>query len=119
MNDPNWEAAGQHIEWLTGSSKSPVASQVFDDTKCDHKLAKRYYGACSTVASLLEDAQQAGCGVYIAVNETDGKSRRKESITEYRAAFLDFDGSPLPNEWRVCPGLIVRSSPANIRSGGC
>ena len=58
----------------------------------------------------LTAAQRDGCGVYVAVNTTDGKARRKENIVHARALFLDLDGTPLPDQWPVQPDLVVQSS---------
>jgi len=37
-------------------------------------------------------------------------------MTAYRAAFLDFDGAPLPTTWPIAPGLIVNLSPGKYQA---
>jgi hypothetical protein len=36
-----------------------------------------------------------GAGVFVVINETDGKGRRNENITRVRSQFVDLDGAPL------------------------
>lgn len=61
---------------------------------------------------------EAGAGVFMMVNEGDGKGRKGENVTSIRAFFLDLDKngdtclqkiSDLPKEVR--PHIIIQSSP--------
>ena len=38
---------------------------------------------------------QAGAGIFVTVNETDGTGRTAANIVRARAVFVDLDGSPL------------------------
>ncbi len=57
---------------------------------------------------LLEECHERGAGIYITVNTTDFKGRRKENIVRVRAIWRENDGDarPLPAE----PSLIVETS---------
>ncbi len=51
-----------------------------------------------------------GYGVYLTVNETDGKGRKKENVTNVRAVFADLDGAPISPVMEYNPHLVVQSS---------
>lgn len=107
------DAARRHLELVAGEADPVVAWQVFDDSKADRTLAAGFHGRLDAVLSKLQKAQREGCGVYVAVNATDGKRRKMENMVAARALFLDLDGAPLPETWPVEPDLIVHSSSLN------
>ena len=111
-NTPNFEAARRHLELLLGDYDRAITWQVFDDAKMNPSLAACFHGTLDEVLPRLKSAQQKGCGVFISVNETDGKGRRKENMRKARALFLDLDGTPLPefDTWPIAPHLFIRSS---------
>lgn len=104
------DAAERHLHLLAGEPDPLVAWQVFDDTKQRRDLARGFHGRFHDVLPRLIAAQENGCGVFLAVNVTDGKRRRIENMVHARAVFLDLDGAPLPATWPVEPDLIVHSS---------
>jgi len=62
-------------------------------------------------ADLIKYNQQ-GYGVFMTINETDGKGRAKKNIKKVRAVFADFDGVD-PDEsgaMDCAPHFLVRSS---------
>jgi hypothetical protein len=104
-------AAGGHVFLLAGASDGALEWQVFPDRDKGRKgLARRYHGRLGDVLPELLAAQAEGCGVFVAVNATDGQGRRKENVNACRAMFLDLDGAPLPEAWPVPPTLVVQSS---------
>lgn len=58
----------------------------------------------------LARLNQAGAGVFVTVNATDGKGRKTENIKAIRAVFIDLDGAPLPESWEIEPHIIIESS---------
>jgi len=104
------DAARRHLHLLAGEPDPLVAWQVFDDTKQQPDLARGFHGRLGDVLPRLMEAQRHGCGVYVAVNATDGKRRKIENMVHARAVFLDLDGVPLPDTWPVEPDLIIYSS---------
>ncbi len=103
-------AARRHVELLAGDEFAKVAWQVFPDHDKKRPLARGFAGRLEDVADRFMLAQREGCGVFIAVNATDGKARKEGNITAARAVFLDLDGTPLPQTWPVAPDLIIQSS---------
>lgn len=79
--------------------------QTFDDKKKRADLAQIHHDATD-----LERLNKLGAGVYLMVNEGDGKGRNTKSVTRVRAVFADFDGQPLPDTWPVPPSALVESS---------
>jgi hypothetical protein len=107
----NVEAANLHLRLLTGRNNPEVHFQVFHDAGKRPELAWHQAGTLEALHGRLAASQAKGCGVYVCVNETDGAGRRAENITRVRAAFVDFDGEPLPENWQIEPHLIVETSP--------
>lgn len=104
------QAARRHLDLVSGEPDPVVSWQVFDDSKTNSSLARGFHGRLEEVLPMLRTAQARGCGVYVAVNETDGAGRRKENMRFARAVFLDLDGAPLPESWPIDPDLIIHSS---------
>ena len=91
--------------------------QTFDDNpRKDHYLAKVFHGTFSEHRNELARLNKAGAGIFVTVNKTDGRGRKKENVTVVRAVFLDLDGAPLPDEWPIEPHLIVESSPGRYHA---
>ena len=55
----------------------------------------RYFGSFEEHQENLAKANLEGYGVFVAINATDGKCRKKENVTKVRALFVDLDGSLL------------------------
>jgi hypothetical protein len=95
--------------------------QTFDDNyerkeqrkKKDEEdpLAKVLHGTLAQRWDALVRLNDAGAGIFVAVNKTDLKGRSKTNITRVRAVFIDLDGEPLPEPIHVEPHIIVESSP--------
>lgn len=112
---PDLEPARLSIELLTGDPATPVQWQVFHDRGVPGH-AWTAYGTLDDLAPRLIEAQRRGCGVYITVNETDGRGRRASNVRKARASFVDLDGTPLPDAWALPPHMIVETSPGKFQS---
>jgi Family of unknown function (DUF5906)/RepB DNA-primase N-terminal domain/Primase C terminal 1 (PriCT-1) len=71
------------------------------------------YATLDEIYPVLEEWNNSGAGIFVAVNETDGKGQRTENITRVRALFADLDGCPLSNIGAVPlePHLVIETSP--------
>ncbi len=93
----------------------PVTWQVFDDTPAkDESKARILHGRLDELASELDGMNTDGCGIFVAVNETNLKGRTKENIIASRAAWADLDekdaSQPFtPEALPLQPGIVVRS----------
>ena len=112
LTKPNWSEARRQVDAIAGQIDAEAMFQVFDDEGKDGRLAEFRYGRLSdqTIQKWLIVKIKAGCGVFVVVNRTDGKGRRRHNMTHYMAAFVDLDGKPLPTEWRIAPDIVVESS---------
>ena len=87
--------------------------QVFDDSSAKRKnLAKIFHG----YTGAIEEMNWYGAGVFLTVNETDGKGRKRENIVTVRAVFVDLDGAPLEPVLAYHPHLVVESSPRRFHA---
>ena len=84
--------------------------QTFDDSP-EHRqeLAWHGTGTLDDLYPWLKSMNDDGAGVFVTINETDGRGRKKENIKRVRAVWQedDGDGKQLPTE----PHIIVESSP--------
>ena len=96
--------------------EQPLTFQVFDDVEArkDRRMAKTLHGPLSKLAQELERRNQAGAGIFLTVNETDGLGRQKGNITGLRAWWCDLDGDSVATGFRaeslpLPPSIVVRS----------
>jgi len=81
--------------------------QVFDDKKT------------GLPAKILHDAppeelmrlNKQGYGVFLTINETNGKGRKATDIVRVRAIYVDLDSAPLMPVMDYSPHLVVETSP--------
>jgi RepB DNA-primase N-terminal domain/Family of unknown function (DUF5906) len=112
-SEPDRDAAERFLTALDPSAQS-FTFQTFDDNKDrnDEKLARVWVGSLSANWDRLVRYNDAlGAGIFVTVNETDGKGRKEKNIVRVRAVFVDLDGAPLPEKFHVKPHVVVESSP--------
>lgn len=85
--------------------------QTFADRKDDPTLARIEYGV-----EVLPALNDRGAGIFLMINEGDGRGRSNENVTRIRAFFSDFDGAELPQVWPLAPSIIVESSPGKFHT---
>ena len=92
--------------------------QTFDDNadrKAGH-LARTLNGSLDEHWDALCSASDAGAGVFVTVNETNGNGRKAEDITRVRALFVDTDGAEVTPIKKHEPDILVESSPGNFHA---
>jgi hypothetical protein len=115
--------AHRYLAALTGEADPVVTWQTFDDDKV-HKLdpdpmagiqhgrlgdLDRHLVEVNEVGRTLKDGRLHRAGVFISVNQMNGRGRDKEDCVALRALFIDQDGGdPLPATWRLQPSIIVQ-----------
>ncbi|MCC4117641.1 hypothetical protein LLG90_19970 [Aromatoleum toluclasticum] len=63
--------------------------QTFDDSKAGEKrLTRLFHGSLDRYADDLATLNEQGAGVFVTVNETDGKGRTKANIRRIRALYV-------------------------------
>ncbi len=100
---------------LLGPNASEFCFQTFSDRKPKggpDPLAMHKTGSFEALKDWLIGMNQRGAGIFVTVNETDGKGRSIPNITSIRAVFRELD---IPAEEAGMIGLepsgIVESSP--------
>jgi hypothetical protein len=88
--------------------------QTFDDDR-DRKsknLVRILHGTLKKHWDELARLNEMGAGIFVTVNETDGKGRSGDNIVRVRYLFLDLDGAPLEPvlaDGRT-PHIVIESS---------
>jgi len=115
---PDMDQAARFLDLLDPKATS-WTFQTFDDnpTRKDQSLARVFHGTLEEHAKTLTMLQARGAGVFVTVNETDGKGRKAENISRVRASFLDLDGAPLDpvRVWEE-PHIICETSPGRYHT---
>ncbi len=124
--------AAKHLAALTGRTQLTTPDggnigdlkvftfQTFADREVEdgRRLVRVLHGSLNQHFETLADLNTAGAGIYVAVNQTDGKGRRAENITHVRAQFVDLDGAPLAPvlEWSLKPRIVIETSPGKFHA---
>jgi hypothetical protein len=84
-------------------------------------LARWRYGTLAEHFDELAKLNARGAGIYVTVNKTDGKGRKKSNIMRVRASFVDLDGAPIEpvNSAGIKPHIVVESSPNRFHAYWC
>ena len=70
--------------------------QTFSDNKEVRAIPGRIlHGTLEDNADELTRLQQQGAGIFVMVNEGNGKGRKSSDVMRVRAQFVDLDGSPI------------------------
>lgn len=91
--------------------------QTFNDAKLPTQkrdpLAKWMHGSLAECAYKLADLNARGAGVFVMVNEGNGKGRKIANVKRVRAYFADFDDvkPPAVESAPMTPHAIIESSP--------
>lgn len=132
---PDLAAASGFLELL--DPRGVFTFQTFDGTKREEKegrLAGVLHGRFTDHASGLTALNQVGAGIYVMVNEGDGRvhegqrtCRTNANVIRVRANYVDLDNAPVDLEplltAPIPPDIIVESSPTKYQaywlSEGC
>jgi len=93
-----------------GWENNKFVFQTFDDnsSRKDRNLTRVFYGPIENIFNELVAINKKGGGIYVCVNRTDLKGRKKENIVAARAFFLDDDGCAI--EPPLVPNIVVKTS---------
>lgn len=112
MKGQNLGIARQFLTQLDEEAES-FTFQVFDDKGKQSGLARVIHGSFEEHFEELCRFQERGAGIFVTVNKTNFKGRKKDDILTVRAFFVDLDGSPLEPvlDAPVAPNIVIESSP--------
>lgn len=115
---PDHNMANRFFEVLTGGKDEAITFQFFTDNKAailkgrKDPLARHTHKNRPIDFGFVDKKQAKGCGVWVMVNEGDGKGRSAKNVVKVRALFIDLDGSPWqPAVAALKPHMRVESSP--------
>lgn len=127
---PNYSILKRHtvpfLACLCGTSEddawlAPVTFQTFTDgtpKPFPDPLARTLHGCLDDLAPELETMSAQGAGVFIAVNATDGRGRKKANIRALRGWHADLDAKlarePFPVEALALPPSMSVSTPGGV-----
>jgi hypothetical protein len=93
------------------------------ESRKDYRYMNRFFhGSLEKYWEILAKYNQNGYGIHIAVNDTDGKGRKIENVTNINGFFLDMDGEPLDElinftkRYNMEPTILVQSSPGKYHA---
>jgi hypothetical protein len=123
--------AAKHLAALTGrrhlttpdggdiSDLKVFTFQTFADIEVEgRRLVRVLHGSLNQHFDTLAALNAAGAGIYVTVNQTDGKGRAAENITHVRAQFVDLDGASLAPvlAWSLKPRIVIETSPGKFHA---
>lgn len=90
--------------------------QIFPDKSNGKIIPDHKYATLHGLKKWLEANNRVGAGVFVCVNETDGKGRTTENIIRIRTVFADFDkpGAFQEANLPLEPHIVVESSPGKF-----
>jgi hypothetical protein len=102
----------------TLEDRGPFSYQRFPEETGAKQKPMIFHGTFQEVCSQLHAANQQGSGIFVTINRTDGRGRKKENILATRAVFVDLDGAPLQpvREAPLMPHMIIESSPGKFHA---
>ena len=82
------------------------------------RLARISHGTLAEHWDGLVELNAKGAGIFVTINETDGKGREITNVIRIRAGFADLDGAPLEPviEGPLLPRIVVESSPGRFHA---
>lgn len=113
--EPNRADAGRFAAALTGDENAICDWAHFPDQKPGTRPAGRLRGSLASVWDRLVDANAAGNGVFMTINESSGGDFLDASIINLRAAFVDDDKADPPVTFEtlrdagLAPSITVQS----------
>lgn len=110
--------AERFLTLLSEDVEDVFSFQTFDDKKEGLTHPKVLHGSFEKHRDELLRLNRLGAGIFVTVNQTDGKGRSAENITKVRAIFVDLDGSPLQPvlDGPLPPHIIIESSPGRYHA---
>ncbi len=81
--------------------------------KAPYLHSKILHGSLAKHLKTLTSKNQKGAGIFVMVNQGDGKGRKEQNVKKVRALFVDLDGAPLKpvEDALIPPSIVVETSP--------
>ena len=104
-------AANAFLELLCSEFSPRVTFQTFDDNpdRKDPKLARIYHATLTGIGEELAKLNRLGAGIFVTINGTDHKGRKKSNIVLIRSCYIDIDGAKELPAFALEPSIIVKT----------
>ena len=99
----------KHLLGLFIPPGTPICWQTVaerPDVKHNLSLTKQWTEPARSALPKLRRFNEAGASIFITVQETDGRGRKRENITRIRALFVDIEDKE-PRDWHLEPTMII------------
>ena len=117
MDLPTFDEMQRHTSHFLDQFSGTLTFQTFDDTLKKRKhLARIFHGRNENVMNALYDLNDQDAGVFLTVNETNGKGRTAKDIVRVRSVFADLDGVPPDKAKLDHPNMLIESSPGRFHA---
>lgn len=115
LPSPDLGQASAFLNALAGGDRfARFTFQTFGEGSAygNKALNRVLHGTLAEHATTLIDLNDRGAGVFVMVNEGDGKGRKASNVKRVRAVFADFDGAPIAplDDIDLKPHIVVESS---------
>jgi hypothetical protein len=128
MTAPERHEAERFLTALDPSADARFTFQTFDDSK-ERRACRKKTGEQDPFANIrhgtlaqhwkeLVKLNAAGAGIFVCVNATDLKGRKKKNVVRIRANYIDLDGAPLDpvHAAKLPPHVITETSPGRFHA---
>src|ERR687891_2710554 len=121
--DPDLDQARRFLT-LLDEDAAKFTFQMATDAKPAEKprpdpLARHVNLSPDNLSALARHNAQFRAAVWVCINETDGRGRKRENVTRVRAVFLDGDGQVTLDQllgFALEPHIVVESSPKHYQA---
>ncbi len=103
----NPDAARQFLKALDPRAKE-FTFQSLAEGGSGSELNMVLHGSFEKLEGRLRDLNMKGAGIFVTINRTDLKGRKKENILEVRAVFFDQDSEQL-GELAISPSILIKT----------
>lgn len=104
------QQSSRYAELLAGSAESKMTFAVIPEAyQCRQRVA-HVNDSIHVAYEVLCEYNHRGCGIFVAVNETDMHGRRRENITRIRACWTDLDHCSVVPVFPAVPTMVVRTA---------
>lgn len=91
--------------------------QTFGDGRKSRTLVSQRFASIEALKGSLTRLNEAGAGIFVTINKTNGTGRAAKDITGVRALYVDFDDKDSARDRvnsiskKLLPSMVVESSP--------
>lgn len=115
---PDLITATKFLRLIAGQETNHCFQVIANCAPAKKEFDTYRFGGLREQLQWLTEQNEGGYGVYVVINETNGKSRKTEDVIAIRAVFVDLDGAPLGPVMaaKPHPSIITETSPGRFHA---